>query len=237
MSWESEARLWPQDSRRIISVGIGHHLLYGRWRGFVCWVPQRRHSPCPHCACNPRLTQGPGKEEYFVLVKNFPPLSTISLAKTPEMLTVASRGVIEAVLHSQCLRTWKFTAFRMKFLPWRLFHSTVSWGCSTNERFPQTSRLNKQCECPGWLLSLSLQEMSVGYANGIRVMSMTHTGEPGFMLYIPIEVRGHPSLLHTTTVGCRRSRHSPALAGLESCIWLGLGNWGRLHWRDLTIFN
>lgn len=35
----------------------------------------------------------------------------------------------------------------------------------------------------------SFQEMSVGYANGIRVMSMTHTGEPGFMLYIPIEVR------------------------------------------------
>lgn len=33
-----------------------------------------------------------------------------------------------------------------------------------------------------------VQEMSVGYANGIRVMSMTHTGEPGFMLYIPIEV-------------------------------------------------
>lgn len=29
----------------------------------------------------------------------------------------------------------------------------------------------------------------MGYANGIRVMSMTHTGEPGFMLYIPIEVR------------------------------------------------
>ena len=39
-----------------------------------------------------------------------------------------------------------------------------------------------------------LQEMSVGYANGIRVMSMTHTGEPGFMLYIPIEVS---SRLHT----------------------------------------
>lgn len=36
--------------------------------------------------------------------------------------------------------------------------------------------------------------MSVGYANGIRVMSMTHTGEPGFMLYIPIEV----SLRHHT---------------------------------------
>lgn len=33
--------------------------------------------------------------------------------------------------------------------------------------------------------------MSVGYANGIRVMSMTHTGEPGFMLYIPIEVQSY----------------------------------------------
>lgn len=41
---------------------------------------------------------------------------------------------------------------------------------------------------------LILQEMSVGYANGIRVMSITHTGEPGFMLYIPIEVRGRCSL-------------------------------------------
>ena len=37
-------------------------------------------------------------------------------------------------------------------------------------------------------MCVCLQEMSVGYANGIRVMSMTHTGEPGFMLYIPIEV-------------------------------------------------
>lgn len=35
------------------------------------------------------------------------------------------------------------------------------------------------------------KEMSVGYANGIRVMSMTHTGEPGFMLYIPIEYALH----------------------------------------------
>ncbi|KAJ6666141.1 hypothetical protein lerEdw1_001045 [Lerista edwardsae] len=36
-----------------------------------------------------------------------------------------------------------------------------------------------------------IKEMSVGYANGIRVMSMTHTGEPGFMLYIPIEYALH----------------------------------------------
>lgn len=56
-------------------------------------------------------------------------------------------------------------------------------------------------------LPLFPQEMSVGYANGIRVMSMTHTGEPGFMLYIPIEVssqtavpgvRAVPHLLSTS---------------------------------------
>ncbi|MBV96715.1 Pyruvate dehydrogenase phosphatase regulatory subunit, mitochondrial, partial [Eschrichtius robustus] len=40
---------------------------------------------------------------------------------------------------------------------------------------------------PDHFPSLFCKEMSVGYANGIRVMSMTHTGEPGFMLYIPIE--------------------------------------------------
>lgn len=45
---------------------------------------------------------------------------------------------------------------------------------------PQWTQTVTVCVC--------LQEMSVGYANGIRVMSMTHTGEPGFMLYIPIEV-------------------------------------------------
>lgn len=52
------------------------------------------------------------------------------------------------------------------------------------------------CCVPVWMISppLILQEMSVGYANGIRVMSITHTGEPGFMLYIPIEVRVHCSL-------------------------------------------
>lgn len=43
--------------------------------------------------------------------------------------------------------------------------------------------------------------MSVGYANGIRVMSMTHTGEPGFMLYIPIEVNlfGLDACMHAHT--------------------------------------
>lgn len=52
------------------------------------------------------------------------------------------------------------------------------------------------CCVPIWMISPPLipQEMSVGYANGIRVMSITHTGEPGFVLYIPIEVRVHCSL-------------------------------------------
>lgn len=53
-----------------------------------------------------------------------------------------------------------------------------------DERLVVWSLLLPSC-CP----CLYLQEMSVGYANGIRVMSMTHTGEPGFMLYIPIEVQ------------------------------------------------
>uniref|UniRef100_A0A669CHY3 Pyruvate dehydrogenase phosphatase regulatory subunit n=1 Tax=Oreochromis niloticus TaxID=8128 RepID=A0A669CHY3_ORENI len=44
---------------------------------------------------------------------------------------------------------------------------------------------------PDHFPSMFCKEMSVGYANGIRVMSMTHTGEPGFMLYIPIEYALH----------------------------------------------
>lgn len=58
--------------------------------------------------------------------------------------------------------------------------------------------------------------MSVGYANGIRVMSMTHTGEPGFMLYIPIEVS-------LPEEGGWLSHACWALAGLESRIGPGLG--------------
>lgn len=57
-------------------------------------------------------------------------------------------------------------------------------------KVPDFVRTFTVCVC----VYVCLQEMSVGYANGIRVMSMTHTGEPGFMLYIPIEVNSH---LHT----------------------------------------
>lgn len=55
-------------------------------------------------------------------------------------------------------------------------------GCSSGSVVTVTTFTVCVCLC------VCLQEMSVGYANGIRVMSMTHTGEPGFMLYIPIEV-------------------------------------------------
>eukprot|EP00064_Thunnus_orientalis_P000623 superscaffoldBa00000033_g624 len=61
------------------------------------------------------------------------------------------------------------------------------------------SPTDQQVHCWSWIKKhmpndphLHLEdEMSVGYANGIRVMSMTHTGEPGFMLYIPIEYALH----------------------------------------------
>uniref|UniRef100_A0A8C0L616 Pyruvate dehydrogenase phosphatase regulatory subunit n=1 Tax=Canis lupus dingo TaxID=286419 RepID=A0A8C0L616_CANLU len=83
------------------------------------------------------------------------------------------------------------------------FHSCVSplgsdRGCRAQERFTSgvhhfsrhgaLTSLKSLCAA---LLPLLPQEMSVGYANGIRVMSMTHTGEPGFMLYIPIEYALH----------------------------------------------
>ncbi|KAG8143856.1 hypothetical protein E2320_001002 [Naja naja] len=65
--------------------------------------------------------------------------------------------------------------------------------------FFMISPTDQQVHCWAWLKkhmpedsNLFLEdEMSVGYANGIRVMSMTHTGEPGFMLYIPIEYALH----------------------------------------------
>lgn len=63
------------------------------------------------------------------------------------------------------------------------------------------------------LLPLLPQEMSVGYANGIRVMSMTHTGEPGFMLYIPIEVSLTAEGGCSPTPAGRWQGREPGLAG------------------------
>uniref|UniRef100_A0A8C9WI10 Pyruvate dehydrogenase phosphatase regulatory subunit, mitochondrial n=1 Tax=Scleropages formosus TaxID=113540 RepID=A0A8C9WI10_SCLFO len=71
--------------------------------------------------------------------------------------------------------SWKYTALNLIGPRAMDVLSELSYVSMTPEHFP----------------SLFCKEMSVGYANGIRVMSMTHTGEPGFMLYIPIEYALH----------------------------------------------
>uniref|UniRef100_A0A8D2J997 Pyruvate dehydrogenase phosphatase regulatory subunit, mitochondrial n=1 Tax=Varanus komodoensis TaxID=61221 RepID=A0A8D2J997_VARKO len=71
--------------------------------------------------------------------------------------------------------TWKYTALNLIGPRAVDVLAELSYAPMTPEHFP----------------SLFCKEMSVGYANGIRVMSMTHTGEPGFMLYIPIEYALH----------------------------------------------
>ncbi|XP_030059481.1 pyruvate dehydrogenase phosphatase regulatory subunit, mitochondrial [Microcaecilia unicolor] len=71
--------------------------------------------------------------------------------------------------------TWKYTALNLIGPRAVDVLSELSYAPMTSDHFP----------------SLFCKEMSVGYANGIRVMSMTHTGEPGFMLYIPIEYALH----------------------------------------------
>ncbi|CAK6436780.1 unnamed protein product [Pipistrellus nathusii] len=71
--------------------------------------------------------------------------------------------------------TWKYTALNLIGPRAVDVLSELSYAPITPDHFP----------------SLFCKEMSVGYANGIRVMSMTHTGEPGFMLYIPIEYALH----------------------------------------------
>ncbi|XP_041048628.1 pyruvate dehydrogenase phosphatase regulatory subunit, mitochondrial isoform X2 [Carcharodon carcharias] len=71
--------------------------------------------------------------------------------------------------------TWKYTALNLIGPRAMDVLSELSYVPMTPDHFP----------------SLFCKEMSVGYANGIQVMSMTHTGEPGFMLYIPIEYALH----------------------------------------------
>ncbi|NXR55385.1 PDPR phosphatase, partial [Hippolais icterina] len=83
-------------------------------------------------------------------------------------LPVDSNLVVEDV-------TWKYTALNLIGPRAVDVLSELSYAPMTAEHFP----------------SLFCKEMSVGYANGIRVMSITHTGEPGFVLYIPIEYALH----------------------------------------------
>ncbi|XP_019722220.1 pyruvate dehydrogenase phosphatase regulatory subunit, mitochondrial [Hippocampus comes] len=71
--------------------------------------------------------------------------------------------------------SWKYTALNLIGPRATDVLAELSYVSMTPDHFP----------------SMFCKEMSVGYANGIRVMSMTHTGEPGFMLYIPIEYALH----------------------------------------------
>uniref|UniRef100_A0AAQ6AFY7 Pyruvate dehydrogenase phosphatase regulatory subunit n=1 Tax=Amphiprion ocellaris TaxID=80972 RepID=A0AAQ6AFY7_AMPOC len=71
--------------------------------------------------------------------------------------------------------SWKYTALNLIGPRAMDVLAELSYVSMTPDHFP----------------SMFCKEMSVGYANGIRVMSMTHTGEPGFMLYIPIEYALH----------------------------------------------
>lgn len=145
-----------------------------------------------------------------MLSKTSPALPTSSLASTPEMEGGQEerpcRG--RAPLLMTC--PWKQTAREDEIL-----HSHVSpsgsKGAELREGF--TSGIHPtSIRVLTLTLPLSPQEMSVGYANGIRVMSMTHTGEPGFMLYIPIEV--------SSTEGRGAGCPTPcwALAGLQSRV-------------------
>ncbi|KAA8595982.1 hypothetical protein FQN60_011273 [Etheostoma spectabile] len=70
--------------------------------------------------------------------------------------------------------SWKYTALNLIGPRAMDVLAELSYVSMTPDHFP----------------SMFCKEMSVGYANGIRVMSMTHTGEPGFMLYMPIEKYG-----------------------------------------------
>lgn len=41
------------------------------------------------------------------------------------------------------------------------------------------------------LAPFSYKKVNVGYASGVKVMSFTHTGEPGYCLHIPSEYALH----------------------------------------------
>lgn len=50
------------------------------------------------------------------------------------------------------------------------------------------NRHNQYSKKQTYLQTVNFQELDVGLANGIRAMNITHTGELGYVLYIPNEV-------------------------------------------------
>ena len=57
---------------------------------------------------------------------------------------------------------------------------------------PKASELlNELCNTDMTLPPFSYKKVNVGYASDVMVMSFTHTGEPGYCLYIPSEYALH----------------------------------------------
>ena len=48
--------------------------------------------------------------------------------------------------------------------------------------------ISKHKVCSNTVTNCILQEIDVGQASGIKAMRLTHSGEDGWMLYIPSEV-------------------------------------------------
>ena len=88
-------------------------------------------------------------------------------------------------------RIWQ-PALHNRLPPWRwggTFLCNISacwWDCTQKTVFiivPST-RTSNHANCDVG----NFQELDVGLANGIRAMNITHTGELGYVLYIPNEV-------------------------------------------------
>jgi hypothetical protein len=62
--------------------------------------------------------------------------------------------------------------------------SAILWDCTTSLLMVTSTRTSNIT----YLYAGNFQELDVGLANGIRAMNITHTGELGYVLYIPNEV-------------------------------------------------
>ena len=61
--------------------------------------------------------------------------------------------------------------------------------------------------------------LDIGLANGIRTMNLTHTGELGYVLYIPNEVRNDYHLFN------KYEGHCFIFLVCTTCIFLPIGTW------------
>ena len=80
--------------------------------------------------------------------------------------------------------------------------------------------------------SFSYREIDIGYANSIRAMNLTHTGEQGWVLYIPNEFALH---VYQTLVKAGKNnglRHAGYYAMRSLRIERFYAFWG----QDMVIF-